>query len=101
MEKSMADSGSIVPGLSNKYNSQATIEKIMNKKREKVDKMNDEKKKIDETRQSMGEVGQKVLSLDKIAKRLYGTGSSFENKIKAYYKPFAIFTTSSYDFLVQ
>ena len=39
----MADSGSIVPGLSNKYNSQATIEKIMNKKREKVDKMNDEK----------------------------------------------------------
>ena len=33
----MADSGSIVPGLSNKYNSQATIEKIMNKKREKVD----------------------------------------------------------------
>ena len=77
----MADSGSIVPGLSNKYNSQATIEKIMNKKREKVDKMNDEKKKIDETRQSMGEVGQKVLSLDKIAKRLYGTGSSFENKI--------------------
>jgi flagellar hook-associated protein 2 len=81
MEKSMADSGSIVPGLSNKYNSQATIEKIMNKKREKVDKMNDEKKKIDETRQSMGQVGQKVLSLDKIAKRLYGTGSSFENKI--------------------
>ena len=77
----MADSGSIVPGLSNKYNSQATIEKIMNKKREKVDKMNDEKKKIDETRQSMGEVGQKVLSLDKSAKRLFGTGSSFENKI--------------------
>lgn len=77
----MADSGSIVPGLSNKYNSQATIEKIMNKKREKVDKMNDEKKKIDETRQSMGEVGQKVLSLDRSAKRLYGTASSFENKI--------------------
>lgn len=77
----MADSGSIVPGLSNKYNSQATIEKIMNKKREKVDKMNDEKKKIDETRQSMGEVGQKVLSLDKSAKRLFGAGSSFENKI--------------------
>lgn len=77
----MADSGSIVPGLSNKYNSQATIEKIMNKKREKVDKMNDEKKKIDETRQSIGEVSQKVLSLDKSAKRLYGTGSSFENKI--------------------
>lgn len=77
----MADSGSIVPGLSNKYNSQATIEKIMNKKREKVDKMNEEKKKIDETRQSMGEVSQKVLSLDKSAKRLYGTASSFENKI--------------------
>lgn len=77
----MADSGSIVPGLSNKYNSQATIEKIMNKKREKVDKMNDEKKKIDETRQSIGEVSQKVLSLDKSAKRLYGTASSFENKI--------------------
>lgn len=77
----MADSGSIVPGLSNKYNSQATIEKIMNKKREKVDKMNDEKKKIDETRQSMGEVSQKVLSLDRSAKRLYGTASSFENKI--------------------
>lgn len=77
----MADSGSIVPGLSNKYNSQTTIEKIMNKKREKVDKMNDEKKKIDETRQSIGEVSQKVLSLDKSAKRLYGTGSSFENKI--------------------
>ena len=77
----MADSGSIVPGLSNKYNSQATIEKIMNKKREIVDKMNDEKKKIDETRQSMGEVGQKVLSLDKSAKRLFGAGSSFENKI--------------------
>lgn len=77
----MADSGSIVPGLSNKYNSQATIERIMNKKREKVDKMNDEKKKIDETRQSMGEVGQKVLSLDRSAKRLYGTASSFENKI--------------------
>lgn len=77
----MADSGSIVPGLSNKYNSQATIEKIMNKKREKVDKMNDEKKKIDETRQSIGEVGQKVLSLDRSAKRLYGTASSFENKI--------------------
>lgn len=77
----MADSGSIVPGLSNKYNSQATIEKIMNKKREKVDKMNEEKKKIDETRQSMGEISQKVLSLDKSAKRLYGTASSFENKI--------------------
>ena len=44
-------------------------------------KMNDEKKKIDETRQSIGEVSQKVLSLDKSAKRLYGTGSSFENKI--------------------
>ena len=41
----------------------------------------DEKKKIDETRQSIGEVSQKVLSLDKSAKRLYGTGSSFENKI--------------------
>lgn len=77
----MADSGSIVPGLSNKYNSQATIEKIMNKKREKVDKMNNEKKEIDETRQSMGEVSRKVLSLDKSAKRLYGTASSFENKI--------------------
>lgn len=73
--------GVYIPGISNKYNSQATIEKIMNKKREKLDDYNKDKTKIEDQQKNLGEVSGQVVAFDKLAKALYGISSPFDDKV--------------------
>ncbi len=70
-----------IPGLKDKYNSSDAINKIMEKKREKLTTMEDEKKKIKEKKIAWNKIREKSGSLQSFSKKLYGFESPFDNKI--------------------
>ncbi|HBD94084.1 MAG: hypothetical protein A2015_08565 [Spirochaetes bacterium GWF1_31_7] len=73
--------GVFIPGISNKYNSQSTIEKIMSKKRERLTEFDDDKKQIEEKQKNLGEINGRVIKLDKLARGLIGVANPFDEKI--------------------
>lgn len=75
--------GIYIPGISNKSNSQATIDRIMGQKKLKLDDLDKDKSKINEKQKNLGEVAGKVVSLDRLAKALYGLSNPFDEKVAA------------------
>lgn len=70
-----------IPGVTNKFNSQEAINKIMETKREKLKSMETEKQEIIEKKKILNEIKQKALNLQNITRKMYGIDSPFEEKI--------------------
>jgi len=73
--------GAFIPGLNNKYNSQEAINKIMEKKRVKLDELEKKSENIKEKKNVLNEIRKKAVSLQQIAKKLYGIDSPFDKKL--------------------
>lgn len=73
--------GVFIPGMSDRYNSQSTIEKIMSKRRERLEVFDKEKEKIEEKRVGLGEINGRVIRLDRLARNMYGVSNPFDDKI--------------------
>jgi flagellar hook-associated protein 2 len=76
-----AEEGVFIPGITDKYNSEAAINKIMNKKKEKL---NDYDKDIEDSKtkiKALNEIKTKTQSLQEKAKALYGFDTPFDKKI--------------------
>ncbi|MBN2544379.1 MAG: flagellar filament capping protein FliD [Spirochaetes bacterium] len=76
----MADDVNI-PGITNKYNSQEAINKIMETKRVKLTEMEKEKENIIEKKNTLNEIKQKSILLQSLSKKLYGFEAPFDEKI--------------------
>lgn len=77
----MSDSSVYIPGVSNKYNSNEAIQKIMESKRVKLENLENDQEELKEKRISLNEIKKKALALQSRAKKLYGFESPFEDKV--------------------
>lgn len=70
-----------IPGITNKYNSQEAIQKIMETKKVKLKELEKEKESLIEKKKILNDIKEKVLSLQNSCRKLYGLDSPFEEKI--------------------
>jgi flagellar hook-associated protein 2 len=77
----MPNNGVFIPGISDKFNSQETINKIMEQKRVKLDKLEDDTDKIRSKKTVLNEIKAKTVTLLNSAKKLYGFEAPFDDKI--------------------
>ncbi|MCG8572724.1 MAG: flagellar filament capping protein FliD [Spirochaetes bacterium] len=74
-------SDSFIPSISDKYNTQQSIEKIMNAKKVKLTELEDEKKEIIDQKVLLNEIKANALSLQSLSKKLYGFEAPFDDKV--------------------
>ena len=77
----MSENSVFIPGISDKYNSNQAINKIMESKRVKLEKMEGEEEVLKEKKIAWNEIKQKALSLQTYSKKLYGFDAPFDDKI--------------------
>ena len=77
----MPNNGVFIPGLSDKFNSQETINKIMEQKRVKLDKLENDTEEIKDKKKVLGEIKEKGVTLLNSAKKLYGFEAPFDDKV--------------------
>ncbi|MBP7551789.1 MAG: flagellar filament capping protein FliD [Spirochaetes bacterium] len=73
--------GVYIPGLSSKYGSSESIKKIMDSKREKLDKLENEKEILKDEKKIWSELKSKAQSFQNSAKKMYGFEAPFDDKL--------------------
>ena len=77
----MADNGVFVPGLNGNNNSQQMLDRVMESKKVKLDEFEKDKDKIKEEKKAWNELKAKSVSLQNIARKMYGFEAPFDDKI--------------------
>ncbi|MBN1682656.1 flagellar filament capping protein FliD [Candidatus Bathyarchaeota archaeon] len=77
----MPNNGVFIPGMSDKLNSQETINKIMETKRVKLTEMEDQTNAIKDKKKVLNEIKEKTVTLLNSAKKLYGFEAPFNDKV--------------------
>lgn len=73
--------GSFIPGISDKYNSNEAIDKVMRAKRVKLKSLEKDKEDLIKIGKAWNEIKKKLVSLSSKAKDLYSFKAPFEEKI--------------------
>ncbi len=77
----MPNNGVFIPGMSDKFNSQETINKIMETKKVKLTEMEDQTTEIKDKKKVLNEIKNKTVTLINSSKKLYGFEAPFDDKI--------------------
>lgn len=77
----MPNNGVFIPGLSDKFNTQDTINKIMEQKKVKLNNLEDDKEKIKGKKKVLNDIKEKTVTLLNSAKKLYGFEAPFDDKV--------------------